>query len=299
MFPFFTERRHGVLLILRAAAGGKEFRLQSRCGVNVHLQAHVDRFLALTNRDRCIAGDTLGELHGFRHELIRRVNRIDEADAERFLRLDIAAGIDQFFCLSHADRADKALGSAKAGRDAEARFGLAEQCVFRSDADIAAQGQLAAAAEREAVDRRDDGHRQLLNLAEYRVALRAERAAFVGCHGAHGADIGTGDERFRARAGNDEAACFVGVNGVDDSFKVAEDFVVQCIEGLLPVDGDDADETVLLISDIAHLSSSLPSNPGKIIRISSRWWQRPCRRRHTEWRGRTRCSFSAFRTAGW
>ena len=54
-----------------------------------------------------------------------------------------------------ADQAGQALGPAAAGDDAEQDLGLAEAGPVGRDAQVAGQGQLAAAAERVAADRGD------------------------------------------------------------------------------------------------------------------------------------------------
>jgi hypothetical protein len=60
-----------------------------------------------------------------------------------------------------ADAAREALRAAEAGDDAEVDLGLAEACALSAGVDeIAGQRELAAAAEREAVDGGDDGDRE-------------------------------------------------------------------------------------------------------------------------------------------
>jgi hypothetical protein len=80
---------------------------------------------------------------------------IGEADPQRLGGADDVAGEAQLLGLGDADPAGQALGAAEAGDDPELDLGLAELRVVGGDDEVAGQRQLAAAAEGEAVDRRD------------------------------------------------------------------------------------------------------------------------------------------------
>jgi hypothetical protein len=69
--------------------------------------------------------------------------------------------------------------------------------------EVAGQRDLAAAAEREAVDRRDHRDRQRGQLLAQRVALAGELAGLVLPHRRHRGDVGPGHEGLAARAGDD------------------------------------------------------------------------------------------------
>src|SRR5207245_306128 len=81
--------------------------------------------------------------------------RVDEADAQRLLRVDRAPAEDEL--LRGAEPADprQPLRTAPARDDAEVDLRLTELRARRRVADVAGECELAAAAEREAVDGRD------------------------------------------------------------------------------------------------------------------------------------------------
>ena len=207
----------------------------------VHRQADafIDRLLAVAHRDRGVLGDLAGELEGVLHQFGLRVDRVDQADAQRFVGLDVERRVDELLGHAHADKAGQPLGAAEARRDAKAHFGLAEDGVVAAQADVAAHGELIAAAERETVDRRDDRQREVLNHQEDIVAELAESLAFGLGHRGHRADVGAGHKALFARAGEHHAAHGVLVNALKRGLEVGEDFGVQRIERLRPVDRND------------------------------------------------------------
>ena len=87
-------------------------------------------------------------------------------------------------------------------------LGLAELRGARRVDEVAGERELAAAAEREAVDRRDHRHRAAPRCASPSACAAARRSARA-CRGVmlgHRGDVGAGDERLVARAGQDHAA---------------------------------------------------------------------------------------------
>src|SRR5205814_2389036 len=107
------------------------------------------------------------------------------ADAQGLLRVDGAPGEDQL--LRDADAADarEALRPAPAGDDAEVDLGLPELRAARRVADVARERELAAAAEREPVDRGDRGLRHRLEQAPGLVAERAPGLRLLRVEPAH------------------------------------------------------------------------------------------------------------------
>ena len=85
---------------------------------------------------------------------------------ERLLRRDMAAEHDPFERLAAPDEAMKLLDPTGAGERADPGFRHADFGVVRHHAQIAGERQLAAAAQREAVDRRDDRYGQGLDAIE-------------------------------------------------------------------------------------------------------------------------------------
>src|SRR5438045_5190927 len=89
-------------------------------------------------------------------------DRVHEAHPQRLLRVDHPAREDQLLRNPEAADPREALRSAPAGDDPEVDLGLAEARLARRVADVAAERELAAAAERETVDRGDRRLRHLL-----------------------------------------------------------------------------------------------------------------------------------------
>ena len=86
------------------------------------------------------------------HQLGRRHDAIDEADAQRVVRRDGIAGEQQLERAPAADEPRQALRSGVAGNQPEVDFGLSELRGVGREAHRAGHRQLAAAAEREPVD---------------------------------------------------------------------------------------------------------------------------------------------------
>ena len=72
------------------------------------------------------------------------------------------------FAAARADQAGQPLGAAAARDDAEQDLGLPKARLLAGDAEVAGQRELAAAAEREAGDRRDGGARDVGDRVEGR-----------------------------------------------------------------------------------------------------------------------------------
>ena len=123
-----------------------------------------------------------------------RHNLVDQPHVHRFLGVDHAAGEHQFHCFGDADRAGQPLSAAEARGDAQGDFRRGELGPLGGDADIAGEHHLGAAAEREAVDGRDGGLGQVLELVEHPVGPGGEGVSRARRHVLHLGDIGPGDE---------------------------------------------------------------------------------------------------------
>ncbi len=62
------------------------------------------------------ASDLDGELLRRGVEVSKRIDRVDQADAQGLVRLDVAGGVDHLLGHAGADQAGKALGAAEARR---------------------------------------------------------------------------------------------------------------------------------------------------------------------------------------
>ena len=102
--------------------------------------------------DRRAPGDALRQRHGLLEPLVLAGDHVHEAQPGGLLGVDAPAGQHQLHRPLLSDHASQSLRSAAAGDDPEGDLGLAELGRLRGDDQVAEQGQLAAAAEREARD---------------------------------------------------------------------------------------------------------------------------------------------------
>ena len=139
--------------------------------------------------------------------------RLTRPDALGLRRVHHAAGQAHLHRLGLADEAGQPLRAAGARHDAELDLGLAELGGVGGDDEVAHHGELAAAAEREAGDRRDR------RLAAARDAVPGrDEVLLVGLHvglGLHLLDVGAGGERLLAAGDDDAADAVVGLEGVE------------------------------------------------------------------------------------
>ena len=126
-------------------------------------------------------------------------------DGECLLGGDDVARVAELAGLADADAASKALRASEPGNDAELHLGLAEFRLFRGEDEVARQGELATAAEREPIHRGDDGKRCRLEERAEAMPVFGEAQRLGGGHRRHRRDVGTRHERF-ARAGENRDA---------------------------------------------------------------------------------------------
>ena len=94
----------------------------------------------------------------------------DESQLQRRLRVEHVAGHDQLARLVVPDSMGQALSAAESGDEPQVYLGLPEARFVAGDDQIACERQFKAAAEREAVDGRDDGNRQVLETFHHAMA---------------------------------------------------------------------------------------------------------------------------------
>ena len=212
------------------------------------LERAVDRLLRRQHRRQRHGGDGVGDFERLLDQILQRHDARDEPRALGFLGIHHAPGEDEVHRLRLADRMREPLRAADAGNDAELDFRLSEFGVIGGDDEIALQGKLAAAAEREARDRGDhrlarrrDAVPSRGEIAEKRVGERLVRHLF---------DVGAGGERL-VRAGDDDAADIaVGLEAVDGASEFAHQRAVERIERGRPVEPNESDPAAGLDDDI-------------------------------------------------
>jgi hypothetical protein len=111
--------------------------------------------------------------------------------------------------------------------------------VVGRDDEVAHHGQLAAAAQGKAADGRDHrlAHAADLLPVAGDVVLVVDVGEGVG---GHGADVGAGGKRLFAAGQDDAADAVVGVKAFERLAQLIHELVVQGVELLGPVQGDDA-----------------------------------------------------------
>src|SRR5260370_39378857 len=90
-----------------------------------------------------------------------------------------------------ADSMRQALGAAEAGDESEIYLGLPEARFFTGDDQVASERELESAAERKAIDRRDDGNRQVLETLHHAMPQARKIESVNRRHLRHRGDIRT------------------------------------------------------------------------------------------------------------
>ena len=169
-----------------------------------------------------------------------------QADAGGLLRLDDLGGEDQLHSVGHAHNPGQPLGAAEAGGDAQAHLGLAELGLLAGQPDVAGHGQLAAAPQGEAVDGGDGGLGQVLQLQENPVAVGTEGLALHGGEAGHLADVRPGHKGPARPGDNGHQDLRVILHLIQHGVQVLQHLLVQGVEGLGPIHGNNAHRTLLL-----------------------------------------------------
>src|SRR6187551_768235 len=149
------EGSHALFLVLRGEEHREEAKLGLHVGTRLAGQVEVRCLLGVREGEWALLRQLVGQLHRGGHQLGRVVDLVHEAPVVCLLGLDCASGEDDLLRKAEPDDARQALAPAPARDDPEIDLRLAKPCLPRGDADVAGEGELAAAAERIAVDRGD------------------------------------------------------------------------------------------------------------------------------------------------
>ena len=109
-----------------------------------------------------IGGDARGERERFRHQALGGDDARHQAARQRFRRAQGVAGERHFGRLRHADDARQQPGAAVARDQPDLDEALRERRVLRRDADVAHAREVAAGADRRAVDGGDRRHLEVV-----------------------------------------------------------------------------------------------------------------------------------------
>src|SRR5262249_4886861 len=160
----------------------------------------VGRGLGSSERDRALRGEQARDLHRLLEELRRLEDAVDGTVALRLVGIAHAAGVDQLLGVAERRRPGHPLRTAPARDDPEIDLRLADLRRAGCVAQVARDRELAAPAEREAVDRGDRRLRHRLEQPRGLVPERAPRLRLVDAEPAHVLDVRTGGKRLLARA---------------------------------------------------------------------------------------------------
>src|SRR5207247_1711739 len=167
---------------------------------------------------------------------------VDEPDAIRFLGVDHFTREDQLQSHAFADQSRQTLRAAVSRRDAQLHFGLSKLRVLTGNSDVARHRQLATAAQREAIDRGDDWFAARLDAPQDTLATLRPRFSVEWSLLREIADVGSGDERLWACAGEDRAFDLrFGRDALSGLTQFPHHLIVQGIELVGTVDRDKRD----------------------------------------------------------
>jgi hypothetical protein len=179
------------------------------------------------------------------HELIGGHDLVHEADRQRFLGRDHAAGQDQLERAGEADHAGQEVGAAIARHQSDLDEGRAELGPGPRDSQVAHAGEIEASADRRTIDRGDQRLGELGDAPRYRLDAANVAGPQLGWiareHArarAHGLDVAAGVKGL-AGAGQDHAAdCVVTLGAIERGDELLAHFVAVGVARLRSVEGD-------------------------------------------------------------
>ena len=188
---------------------------------------------------------------GARDQIGGRNDLVDQPDAIGFLRADHLSGQNELQGATLADQPRQSLRATAARDKSERDLGLAEFRGLDRDPDGAGHRRLAAAAEREAIDRRDHRLAEILDQIEDFLAEAARLLCLERRDMRELADVGSCDESLVAGACQDDAAyCSVVSRIFERGPQILPGRRIQRVEHLGPIDGHIGDGAFFLVQDI-------------------------------------------------
>src|SRR5829696_1463880 len=273
------ERRQAFPCVLGGEELAEPVRLAREVLCMLAGERTVDRLLRGIERQRALRGELHGQLHHARQELVGLGDAVDEPALERLVGVDGASGQDQLLREAERGGAREPLGAAPAGDDPEVDLRLAELRLRRRVAQVARERELAAASEREPVDRRDRrlGHR--LEQPRRLVTELTPGLRLVDVQPAHVLDVRAGDEGAIPGAGEDDHACVGVLRELAEAVaERLERLDVERVERVLAVDGDDRDAAFLpdddqLTGTLARRNSTISPIGAPGVKTSATPWR--------------------------
>jgi hypothetical protein len=194
--------------------------------------------------------DRLVEQHVLGH------HPVHQADPAGLVGADQVAGHDHLGRPGQADQARQQVQAAQGGHAADFDPHLAEAGARRREAEVGGQGQLAAGAHRRSVDGGHDGLRHGAQRADRALEGSVDHLAKLGlAHRGNGLEQPRVAARGegRAAAGEDDGTdAGVGGGPLQPLAQLDHGLGRERVQGGGPVQGQDADGTVVALQDVGH-----------------------------------------------
>ncbi len=232
----FEEGRNPLALVGRVEQKLERLAFEPQCGFERRILAGEHRFLDLRDGERRQPRDLFRRLQRQRQRLAFRRKHAYQPGALGFLGWKKVAGQHQHQRLVLADGAQQPLRAASARHQAELDLRLAELRGSRGHDDVGMHGKLAAAAERIALHRGDDG----LRAAGYHVpvTMRLLREHVGRAELFERLDVGAGGEIPAPAADDDRADLWVFGKAGDRRRELFADFEIDGVARLGAIDLD-------------------------------------------------------------
>jgi hypothetical protein len=207
-----------------------------------HFKAGIHRLKDQPDRQGSVIENAPNQLFGFGQKLVRREHLVDQSYAPGLLGVDHLSSQQQFQRATFSDQSGQPDRSAVAGTDSQFHFRLAEFRVLAGEPQVARHRQLTTPTQGETVYRRDDGFAQPFDPTKHRLPLHCAGFPIEWALPGQISDVGSGDERLGTSTGQDHAANRpIGLHGSDRQPQLGDDGVVQRVELVGAVDGDEGD----------------------------------------------------------
>src|SRR5580704_13690346 len=249
----FEEGGRAFLFVFGSGAEAEIRRFEQQAFALARLQAFVRCLQGKLDSDRCVRSDLLQDGFGARDQISRRDDFVDEADPIGLLRADHFSGQNELQGAAFADQAWQALRSASARNEPECDFRLTKFRGVDRDPDGAGHRRLAAAAERKAVDGRDNRLAEILDQIE---DVLPETAGLFGLERRdlrELADVRPRNERFVTRSRQDHATYCSVVPGIFECrSQVLPGWRIQGVEHPGPINRHIGDGVPFLVQDVVE-----------------------------------------------
>jgi hypothetical protein len=227
----------------------EEIALDGDAGGQRQIAAAHHGLANLLHSERRRPHDGPGDRLALRHQRIGRHHVIDEAQPQRFRRIDAAARVQQLQRTAERDQPRQSLRAAAAGQQADQHFAEAQLRVFGGHADVAGQRLFEAAAVTVAIDGDDDrlGHRR--EHGKQRIRRFAVGAALAVVR----LDVAAHAERALTAAGEDgDAQRGIVAEALPGASELPVGLEVAGIQAFRAVDRHVSDRAARFEQDFAH-----------------------------------------------